>query len=253
MLSVKNQVFEPMNQRKDSNLETKHLMNKTPLLNRTPLLLCLLTLNAVDLLGAAYSGAHVSSTMPSSVPLGAKISFVTTVRNNGTDAWDSFDQPGWILKIIDLSWKPGLTITHYVWTDVASGSESTETRELSGTELPTAPGTYQLRFYAYAPDDDWSGDYSLMSGSPKTIQFTVTSANLVAPTIQGFSVNGANFSITLSNLVSGANVEILHTPSLTSANWQVIDQFTSSGVAANRVLGLANAARIGFFRARLQR
>jgi hypothetical protein len=166
-----------------SNSETPALSQPMSI-GKSLVLLALLVSSVTCVQAASYSGAHLSSGVPAQITLGVEIPVTTTIQNTGTLSWDSYDQPGYIYKFASLSWLPGVSITHYVWDDVPPHSQASDTRTLSGADLPKAPGTYQFTVYVYYPVDDYSGDYLLMQGSPKRIQFTVASAPPPPPVLK---------------------------------------------------------------------
>ena len=137
-------------------------------------ILAILVVSASSTQAATYSGSHLSSTIPTDVVLGADISVTNSVKNTGSATWYSFSEPGWIYAFRNISWQPGVTITHYVWNDVSPAAQDGDTSVLSGDDLPKTSGQYQFSVYAYYPVNGFSGNYNLMTGSPKVLQFTVT-------------------------------------------------------------------------------
>ena len=85
--------------------------------------LAILMMSASSTPAATYSGSHLSSTIPTDVVLGADISVTNSVKNTGSATWHSFSEPGWIYAFRNISWQPGVTITHYVWDDVTPDAQ----------------------------------------------------------------------------------------------------------------------------------
>jgi len=154
---------------------------------------------------ATYNGHHLSSSARSSIAPGQSLDYTNVVHNTGSDYWDSFDQPGWIYIIYaragDMSWSPPWSSsTMYVWNDVFPNETDSDVGTLTPADLPSTPGAHFFNVYAYYPVDFFSGNYALMSSSPRRVDFTVVGPNQNPATpVNVAPANGAlNQSLTLT-------------------------------------------------------
>ena len=132
---------------------------------------------------AAPGGLHVSSTNNTPIPIGTSLTVTSVVKNSGTTTWLSTPY-SWVHRLANLSWTPtnGLsTSDHFNYGSVVPGASVTGVAFITAASMPTSPGSYHVDVIGYYPTDT-SGNYYIMSGSPRTVYFTIVVSSNAAPT-----------------------------------------------------------------------
>ena len=209
-----------------------------------------LLLSCTGVFAAAYEGRHLSSTGSAAVTLGSSLSITSRIQNTGTATWNSYSQPGWIHQVQQMSWNSGFSRTYYVWQSVASGALDGHTITLSANDMPSKTGVYSFVFVTYYPKDSYSGQYTIMTNSPKTVYFTVTAAQS-APLPAGLAIvqlQPGQLTISVTNTMAGHTNYVLRASSLRSNDWSTIDSFVCARGYTNRMITLSNEWNGGFFK-----
>lgn len=127
---------------------------------------------------AGAQSSFISATPQTPVTLGQPLNITVVVKNTSTlFAWT----PGnlgasWRIKLDSPSWSAGWSSLRLDSTDdVKKNTTATLIMTVGAADLPQAAGSYTIRVNTYYNNMGLSLDP--MTGSPKTVSFTVTSAN----------------------------------------------------------------------------
>lgn len=154
---------------------------------------------------AAYSGSFNSATPQTPVTLGQGFSTAVSVKNTGLLKWTENAVAAWRTTVDSPSWSATWSsLNFYSVADVSANANAGLTVLLSAAQLPAAPGSYSVRFRTFY---NQSAFFYEMSGSPKTVHFTIATDNH-APVLAAITdktvveSNRLAFTITATDLES---------------------------------------------------
>jgi hypothetical protein len=118
----------------------------------------------------------ISATPQTPITLGQPLEITLVVQNTGTYPWLSGELPSWIAQIDNPSWSASWPFLNYAsYADVDLDEQVSVVATLDPADLPAVPGQYSVRLNAAY--NIYDIDLRLMSGSPKTVSFSITSGN----------------------------------------------------------------------------
>jgi hypothetical protein len=147
----------------------------------------------------AQGATFLSATPQTPITLGESLNITVAVRNNTGDDWLAGELgASWLTEMDQPSWLPGAQqIDFYTITTVPDGTTASMIVTLPPESLPVAPGSYSVRLYtAY---NLWDLDFYLMTGGPKTVNFTINAAATNHPPV--LSPLG-DMAVVVTNLLS---------------------------------------------------
>ncbi len=142
---------------------------------------------------ADVSGSFLSASAPSTIVVGAPLTVTVEFMNTGTEPFSEY-----AFIATRFSWAPS-AVSRYgfggngntVWEGETVAREATTKSE----KLPTRPGTYSFTINAYHSGDfdvdseqPWEKTGTLMTGSPKTVRFTIVAIPKL--TVVGGGIDG---------------------------------------------------------------
>ena len=182
---------------------------------------------------ADWAGLLVSATPQTPIAPGQALNIAVSVRNTGGSAWAAGLFPAWYATADNPSWTNWpASIPVVSWDDVSVGGTAAATLTVDPSDLPKAPGSYSLKLNAAYNWQDF--DLVVMSGSPKTVSFTIgVAASNHAPVV----VPIGDKAVVESNLLS---FTVLATDSDTPAQTLTFSLNSSApaGASINATTGL---------------
>lgn len=123
-----------------------------------------------------FGGTFVSASPQTPITLGQPLNITVIVRNNTGDDWVAGElDASWLTEVDEPSWLPGAPpIDFFTRTTVPDGVTASMVVTLDAAELPGSPGSYSVRLYTAFNFLDV--DFLLMTGGPKTVNFTINAA-----------------------------------------------------------------------------
>lgn len=159
----------------------------------------LLQVAAPQVWAAAYGGTFNSATPQTPVTLGQALGTTVAVKNTGILPWQENASAAWRTTVDSPSWAATWSSLRFdSVANVNAGANASMIVNLSAAQLPTVPGDYSVRFHT---SYNQSGFYTELSGSPKTVSFTIASGNhapVVTPVGERTAVESNLLSFTVT-------------------------------------------------------
>ena len=164
----------------------------------------LLQVAAPQVWAAAYGGTFNSATPQTPVTLGQALGTTVAVKNTGILPWQENASAAWRTTVDSPSWAATWSSLRFdSVANVNAGANASMIVNLSAAQLPTVPGDYAVRLHT---SYNQSGFYTELSGSPKTVSFTIASGNH-APVVTPVGVRTAVESNLLSFTVTATDAD----------------------------------------------